>query len=74
MQTFGERLKNFRTARGLDQRQLGELIHLSHTAVSRIERGERAVKIDEALAIAEALGVPLMSLLGEESLPSAASF
>lgn len=38
---FGEFFKNIRTEKGLSQRQLAELSHISNTEISRIESGER---------------------------------
>ncbi|EJP6474090.1 helix-turn-helix transcriptional regulator [Clostridium sporogenes] len=38
---FGEFLKNIRKEKGLSQRQLAELSHISNTEISRIESGER---------------------------------
>ena len=38
---FGEFFKNIRKEKGLSQRQLAELSHISNTEISRIESGER---------------------------------
>ncbi|KOR24896.1 helix-turn-helix transcriptional regulator [Clostridium sp. L74] len=38
---FGEFLKNIRKEKGLSQRHLAELSHISNTEISRIESGER---------------------------------
>jgi transcriptional regulator with XRE-family HTH domain len=54
---FGDLMKTCREARGLSQRQLAEMLHevdlrLDPSAITRIEKGSRDVKLSEALAIA----------------------
>lgn len=43
---------------------LGQRTGLGRMAVSRIEAGTRRVNLGDASAIAEALGVPLVDMLG----------
>jgi transcriptional regulator with XRE-family HTH domain len=61
---FGRRLREEREQRGWTQAELagrsGTGLH--PTAVTRIERGERGVSLNEALAFAAALGVSLGEL------------
>ncbi|MEC4763352.1 helix-turn-helix domain-containing protein [Mycobacterium sherrisii] len=65
--TFGVRVKKAREERKWSQRKLAEEldplgVKLDPSAVTRIERGSREVKLREAAAIAAALGVPLQDL------------
>ena len=57
---FGDLMKTAREARGWSQRQLAELLaavdlKLDPSAITRIERGSRDVKLSEAIAIAGVL-------------------
>ena len=59
---FRRRLKEARAARGMTQRDLAERLAaigqpMTQAAVTRIERGERRVSLDEAIAIAAVLDV-----------------
>jgi transcriptional regulator with XRE-family HTH domain len=49
------------TERGIDK------IH--HTTVAKVESGEREVKLDEAVAIADLFGLPLDVMLGRRQFP-----
>jgi transcriptional regulator with XRE-family HTH domain len=65
---FGGRLRQERDRRGWSQqemsRRLAELgIRLHSTAITRIERGERSVRLSEAQALADVLEMPLGMLL-----------
>ena len=46
--------------------ELGELVGVDHTAMSRIERGQWAVNTDRAKEIARVLGVAVTDLFSEE--------
>ena len=67
--TFGARLGELRSARGWSQRQLVEELEragftkLDRTAIARIETNGRKVSVDEAVALAVALGVSPFALL-----------
>lgn len=71
---FGQAVKNAREARGMSQsvllrlleRRGGEGFH--QTTLSRIESGERAARIGEAVLLAAALQVPLEDLLSGKYL------
>lgn len=72
---FGERLKAERDARGWSQPHLVELLeaqgiswHVS--TVAKIEGGNRAVRIIEAVAMADVFGVPLDTLMGRTVGPA----
>jgi transcriptional regulator with XRE-family HTH domain len=68
--SFRERMKRERQARDWSQADLAELLqgrgleHIYPTTVAKIESGERAVRIDEATAIADLFEVSVDSLLG----------
>ena len=67
--TFAKRLRDARTAAGLTQKQLGELVGLNpDVASTRINRYEKAVHDadwETAQKLANTLGVPLSALLAE---------
>ena len=57
-----------RTERGLAQRELAAHVTalgrpMSNTMLSRIERAQRRCDVDDLVALAQALGVPLLALL-----------
>ncbi len=55
----GENIKNIRRKKGLTQEELGGLLGVGKSAVSRWESGEREVTLGTMRGIATALGVPL---------------
>jgi len=61
--SFGEKLKNYRTALDLTQTDLGGMLNVSQVTVANYERGERFPKQRTLLAIAEIFDVSLDSLL-----------
>lgn len=68
---FARRLRQARRAASLTQADLAaQLVErgfaMDSTTITRIERLDRAVKLEEALALAEILGEPLDALLHDE--------
>lgn len=61
--TFAEQMRLRREAAKLSQEELGDLVGLDRTAISRIERAHPNVTISRAASIAEALGVEIAQLL-----------
>lgn len=62
----GRRIRDYRTQKGWSQRQLAAALvdlKLDPSAITRIERGDRSIKLREASAIAEALDVGLYYLV-----------
>lgn len=57
-------LRTWRAARDLSQRQAAQLLGVSQITYSRIERGVRAIKGQQAKKIMELTGVPLEILVG----------
>ena len=62
--TIGERIKQARKAKGLTQKQLGDLSNSSEGTVRQYEIGKRQPRLEQLQAIAAALGVPTVDLLG----------
>ena len=62
----GERIRAARTARGLSQQQLGELLDVSFQAVSTWESGKFIPDSDHLPALAEALDLSLNTLFAEK--------
>jgi len=56
-------LKDARTAVGLTQTQLGDLIGKTQTVISRYESGEYAIDVDTAPALAKALRIGVLEVL-----------
>jgi transcriptional regulator with XRE-family HTH domain len=64
-QILAENLRRIRLEKGLSQEKLGELSGLHRTYVGSVERAERNVSIDNVEALAAALEVSVVTLLGE---------
>lgn len=63
MSELGENIKNLRTAWGLTQKELGDAIHVSDTAIANYERGDRIPKIEVLQDIASYLCVSVDQLV-----------
>ena len=63
---LGTRLKQLRRARRMTQEQLAERAGLSYKFVGEVERGQGNPTLTTMAALAEALGVGLIDLLGVE--------
>lgn len=61
--TFGRRLRELRSARGLSQEALADAAGLDRTYVSSCERGRRNVSLENICRLASALGVKPEELL-----------
>lgn len=59
---LGQRIRNYRTAKGLSQEKLAELSGCHHTYVGQIERGEKNATIESIEKISAALNVSLSTL------------
>jgi transcriptional regulator with XRE-family HTH domain len=62
----GERVRTFRTARGLTQLRLAGRAGLSRPSLANIEAGRQNLGVRQLCALAEALGVPVEELLAED--------
>jgi transcriptional regulator with XRE-family HTH domain len=65
---FALEMRRRREALGLSQEELGAKIGMDRTAVSRIERKKPNLSLDNADAIATALGTNLPAMLSEEAM------
>jgi transcriptional regulator with XRE-family HTH domain len=61
-QRFVERLHKLRKARGFTAQRLAEASGMTRVAISKIEVGLRNVSLDEAIALADALGAELKDM------------
>lgn len=61
---FGAAVRVLRTKRELSQEALADRAGLHRTYIGSVERGERNVSLGNAYGLADALGVPLVQLLG----------
>lgn len=67
-QALGERLRVARTAAGLTQAQAAEKIGVARTTMVAMERGERSIKPEELIQLAELYDVSVNSLLRDEAV------
>jgi transcriptional regulator with XRE-family HTH domain len=65
----GAALRAYRLRRELSQSDLARLAHVSPSAISQVERGERGLSLETLLALAGRLNVTLDELLGGEVTP-----
>lgn len=64
--SVGERLKFYRSMRGLSLRGLAKISHVSHSFIKDIESGRSKPSLDTLEALAKALGINHSDLLEEE--------
>lgn len=62
---FGERLHALREQAGLSQAQLAEKLGIAQRSYSQWERRPTALRHDQLVALADALGISLPELLGD---------
>lgn len=53
----GERIRQFRNQRGMTEEQLGELLNVRHSQISKMETGKSKIDADRLPVLAELLGV-----------------
>ena len=63
------RISSLRIQNNLTQKELAEKININHTVLSRMETGERPIKDDELLKLADYFDVTTDYLLGRSSNP-----
>lgn len=68
--TFGQKIKQLRTKRGLTQEELAAMVGKGKSYICNIEKGFRTTTLDCIPPLADALGVPVGELLGEDIDPS----
>lgn len=64
--TLGNRIQQYRKARGLSQEALGEALGVSRQAISKWESDLTIPEIDKLIALSRLFGVSVGALLGEE--------
>lgn len=64
---LGEGLRRVREQRGLSQSEIATLAGVSASAISQAEGGQRGLALDTVLTLAEALDVPLDTLLATKA-------
>lgn len=73
MSTFGDKLKQLRTAAGMTQEELAKKCGITKQNISRYENSSREPNIRTAKIIADALNVPLADFAPETIAPRKAS-
>ena len=64
---LGKNIKKWRLRNGWTQEQLAEMLNIEIESVSRFERGIRSPSLERLGNIADILGVPVSTLLDDES-------
>ena len=59
-------IRSFRKKQGMTQKDLGDKLNISRAAISKKERGECAITIDELSRIGDLFGVPASSLINDK--------
>ena len=72
----GQRIRNYRTKKGLSQEKLAELSGCHPTYIGQLERGEKNATLESIERITAALGISLSKLFekldgGEKDIPLA---
>jgi len=66
---FSQRVKGLRKQRRLSQKELGEIIGVTHKTISTIESGISSTTIDKLIILAKFFGVSTDYLLGLKDEP-----
>lgn len=67
---FVEKIIRLRKEKGLSQKQLGQRAGIAQTTISEWERGNSLPDIEQANALAQALGVTLVNILNGKAFKS----
>ena len=59
---IGQRIRNYRTQKGLSQEKLAELAGCHPTYIGQLERGEKNATLESVEKIASAMGISLYEL------------
>ena len=68
--TLGERLKMYRTQKGLSQEKIAEMLDVSRQAVTKWEAGQTTPSSDNLIALANLYDVSLDELIGKNEMVS----
>lgn len=66
---FAERIRLLRNQKNIKQSELGEMVGLTYTAISDIERGRRTTTIEKLVALADYFEVSIDYLVGRTDNP-----
>jgi transcriptional regulator with XRE-family HTH domain len=75
-QRFAERVKQIRTVLNWSAQEVANRSGISRVAIARIEVGDRGVSLGDAVALSDALGVPLADMIrpGEFSVTATIAY
>ncbi len=62
--SYSEKIKRLRKDKGITQKELAEMLEISQPMLAQLERGTKALSVNMAVAIAEALKVPINEIIG----------
>ncbi|HFX6310674.1 helix-turn-helix transcriptional regulator [Acinetobacter nosocomialis] len=65
---FGQLVRKYRKEKNISQEKLALLCNIDRSYMGRIERGEVNITLEKLYELANALGVPVISLLPKISL------
>ncbi|WP_026896058.1 helix-turn-helix domain-containing protein [Clostridiisalibacter paucivorans] len=68
-ETFANRVKTLRKEKNIKQSELGNIVGLTHTAISDIERGRRTTTMEKLDALANFFEVSVDYLMGRTDDP-----
>ena len=68
-QFFSQRVYELRKQRGLSQKELGEIVGLTHKSIRTIESGLSSTSIEKLILLAQFFGVSTDYLLGLRDEP-----
>jgi len=63
---LGKKLRTLRTGRGLTVRQLGDILGVNHSHITKIEKGENIPSIPLALKIANLFDISIDQLVRDD--------
>lgn len=66
--TIGSRIRYYRKIRGLTLVGMADKLHMSKSVISKYERGEIAITVEQLQSIAEVLEIDMLLLLGDDSV------
>lgn len=65
-------IREARKRAGFNQAELGALVGLDQSGISRLERGERPITLDTLRQLARVMNIPVTDLLDDETGDDAA--
>ena len=64
--SIGERIAKLREVANLSQRDLAQMVGVSYSMIAQIERGTKTVSLQLGKAIAKALDVDILDVIGRD--------